>query len=238
MSCEINFKETAVQSRSQIPNSGNHPACGPSPQWDSRHSCCVRLFEHRFSRGSYPSCVSQHFSMKAFVLIGQSTKFWQLVCSGAILSCPDLSSVVDLSSGDDWPTAHSQHSALVQCSWLCALWWVSCSDKYNHDHPVAPLLQPFGTWRSPHNNSALTGQLSQGWRGSLVLRVSFCGLKELLAGLKRLSSKDRRWWGDGRWVARLGIIGPQPVNIRSKGWPSISEMKVPPREVKPHQKSP
>lgn len=95
--------------------------------------------------------------MKAFVLIGQSTKFWQLVCSGAILSCPDLSSVVDLSSGDDWPTAHSQHSALVQCSWLRALWWVSCSDKYNHDHPVAPLLQPFGTWRSPHNNSALTG---------------------------------------------------------------------------------
>lgn len=135
------------------------------------------------------------FLWRRFVLIGQSTKFWQLVCSGAILSCPDLSLVVDLSSGDDWPTAHSQHSALVQCSWLCALWWVSCSDKYNHDHPVAPLLQPFGTWRSPHNNSALTGQLSQGWRGSLVLRVSFCGLKELLAGLKRLSSKDRRWWG-------------------------------------------
>lgn len=59
------------------------------------------------------------------VLIGQSTKLWQLFCCGAMLSCPDLSLVVDLSSGDDWPTAHSQHSVLVQCIWLCALWWVS-----------------------------------------------------------------------------------------------------------------
>lgn len=38
MSCEINFKETAVQHRSQRPNSGNHPAPPPLPETPDAHA--------------------------------------------------------------------------------------------------------------------------------------------------------------------------------------------------------
>ena len=39
MSCEINFKETAVQRRSQRPNSGNHPApLPPLPETPDAHA--------------------------------------------------------------------------------------------------------------------------------------------------------------------------------------------------------
>lgn len=198
MSCEINFKETAVQRRSQRPNSGNHPAPlhTPSSPRDSRRSCCVRLFEHQFL-GARVLVTSQCLSLRWLCtnrpvsgVMASLKHIFQL-----ILVCLYTSMKVDLSLSSSWPVVGSQHSSLVQCVWPCAPRRVSLSDKYNQGHPLAPSLRPVGAWQSPHNNSVLMVQLSQ-WGGGAEgfflwpQRTSGWGSR-----LKRLSPKHRSGGG-------------------------------------------
>lgn len=81
MSCEINFKETAVQRRSQRPNSGNHPAppSAPLPETPDAHAVSGSL------NISFSELVSllrlSAFLYGGCVLTGQSAKLWQLVKS-------------------------------------------------------------------------------------------------------------------------------------------------------------
>lgn len=181
MSCEINFKETAVQRRGQRPNSGNHPAPPPSPPLPETPDAHAVSGSLNISFSELVSLLHLGaFRYGGCVLTGQSANLWQLVKSYfPTHSCmPNTSMEADLPFSSSWPVVCSQHSSLVQCVWPCAPRRVSLSDKYNQGHPLAPSLQPVGAWRSPHNNSVLMVQLSQGGE----LRASFCGLKEPLAG--------------------------------------------------------
>lgn len=203
MSCEINFKETAVQRRSQRPNSGNHPApLPPLPETPDAHAVSgslnisflgarVLVTSRRLSlrrpwtnRPLGRSC--GHFAKSPFFIL-ISLQVWKWVWLSAAVGRP----------------SPSQHSSLVQCVWPRAPRRVSLSDKYNQGHPLAPSPRPVGAWQSPHNNSVLMVLLSQGGGGGGELRASFCGLKEPLArgpGLRGWAPKigGCGGWGGGR----------------------------------------
>ena len=157
MSCEINFKETAVQSRSQRPNSGNHPACPclhllspPLPESPDAHAVSGSL-NISFLR-AHVLVTSQCLLPRWLCIIGASKPSYGNSLNQIfqpILSCPDMSVEVDLSCSGRWPAAHSQHSSMVQRVWPCAPRRVSLSDKYNQGHPLAPSLQPVGPGKVP-----------------------------------------------------------------------------------------
>lgn len=198
MSCEINFKETAVQSRSQRPNSGNHSAPPSPPLTETPDAHAVSGSLNISFLWAQVRVTSSCLSLQWLCTNSQSSygnllnQIFQL-----ILSCPNATC-------RGWLVLHqhlacSQHSSLVQCVWPCALRRVSLSDKYSQGHPLAPSLQPAGAWQSPHNNSVLMVQLSQwGWAGG-------CGLKEPLAGGPGL----RGWAPEsgGSWGLGGGLLG-------------------------------
>lgn len=184
-----------MQRRSQRPNSGNHPAPPllPSPPPPLPETPDAHAVSGPLNISFSSQCLSLRWLC---VLTGQSAKLWRLVKSyfPTFSSCPYASMDVDLSFSSSWPIVGSQHSSLVQCVWPCAPRRVSLSDKYNQGHPLAPSLRPVGAWQSPHNNSVLMVQLSQGGGAEGFFlwpqRTSGWG-----SGLKRLSPKDRKGWG-------------------------------------------
>lgn len=190
MSCEINFKETAVQRRSQRPNSGNHPPLLPETPDAHAVSGSLNISFSSQCLSLQWLCIHRPVRSRSY-----GSLFYHIFHIFRLLSCPYTSMAVDLSFSSSWPIVGRQHSSLVQCVWPCAPRRVSLSDKYNQGHPLAPSLRPVGAWQSPHNNSVLMVQLSQGWGGwggGFFLwpqRTSGWGSR-----LKRLSPKDRKGW--------------------------------------------
>lgn len=116
MSCEINFKETALQSRSQRPNSGNHSAPPSPPLTETPDAHAVS--------GSLNISI-----LEARVLVTSSCLSLQWLCTNSqsgygnllnqifwlFLSCPNATFGVWLVLQQH--LACSQHSSLVQCVW-------------------------------------------------------------------------------------------------------------------------